>query len=162
MNMTARRSLLAACAVVVALAPGAGSAAAGKPQTISLLAINVYTGIEGYNPGGVTPPTIGSGFVGYGTLYKWAGVRRGARAGSIRVFCTFTSVDPAPATPWTDCDATLFLPPGEIELSGFIPQSSVVNLPVVGGTGAYAQASGYVRVERIGVNKFADIVHLTR
>jgi hypothetical protein len=161
-SVTARRCLLVVCAVVAALAAGVGSAAAaGKPQTISLLAIDTFTGVDGYNTSSATPPTIGSGYVGYGTVYKWAGVRRGARIGTIRILCTFTSVGVAPRAPSAFCDSTLFLPRGQLELSRFISQSALVDLPIVGGTGAYAFACGYVRVERIGVNKFADILHLT-
>jgi hypothetical protein len=58
------------------------------------------------------------------------------------------------------CNTTLFLPRGQLERSRFISQARVVDLPVVGGTGAYAHAGGYVHVEKIGANKFADTLHL--
>ena len=160
--MTARRCLLVVCTIVAALAAGVGSAAAaGKPQTISVLAIDTFTGFEGYTPGSAISATIGSGYVGYGTVYKWAGARRGARIGSIRILCTFTSAAVDLKAPSTFCNATMFLPRGQLEFSRFVSQSALVDLPVVGGTGAYALACGYVRVARIGVNKFADVLHLT-
>jgi hypothetical protein len=160
-NMTARRWLLVVGAVAATLAVVVGPAtAAGKPQTISVLAIDTFTGIEGYTPGSATMPTIGSGYVGYGTVYKWAGLRRGARIGSIRILCTFTSAGVDPSASSMFCNTTLFLPRGQLEFSRFTSQAPVVDLPVVGGTGAYAHACGYVRVDRIGVNKFADTLHL--
>src|SRR5205823_9227187 len=77
--------------------------------------------------------------------YKWAGVKRGARLGRADVVCTFTQVTGGPRrfSAKAFCSGEFYLPAGGVLLEGFVPLSngpSNFPIPVVGGTGGYANA----------------------
>jgi hypothetical protein len=144
-------------------------AAAQKPQTISLFEMDTaFYPTGGWDANSNNPPAVGQGFVSNGTYYKWAGTKRGAAVGRLQVTCTattavtFTSAGP---NGWFHCDATAFLPGGKIEVSGPLSFSAKTNtLPVVGGTGQYVGAQGYVKTTNIGSedsNTSADVIYLT-
>jgi Dirigent-like protein len=162
----------AAAASVVALAVMLGASAAGaapKPQTISLLeGDTAFYATGGWNASSNTPPAVGQGFVTNGVYYKWAGTKRGAAVGHLQVVCTVTTAvtfSSTETTGWFHCDATAFLPGGRIEASGALSFSSNTNtLPIVGGTGQYVAAQGYVTTTNIGgenSNTSADVFHIT-
>jgi len=165
-----RLALLAALAAIVVVSVGAvESSAAPKQQTISLLEMDTaFVGTGGWNSNGNAPPSIGQGFVSDGTYFKWAGNKRGAAVGHLQVLCTATTTvtfTQTSATGWFHCDATAFLPGGRIEASGPLSFSGNTNtLPVVGGTGKYVGAQGYVTTTNIGgsnSNTSADVIHIT-
>ena len=153
-------------ALVVMLGASVVSAAP-KPQTISLFEMDTaFYPTGGWN--GNSPPAVGQGFVTNGIYYKWAGAKRGAAVGRLQVACTVTTtVTFTLAGPdgWFHCDATAFLPGGKIEASGPLSFSAATNtLPIVGGTGQYVAAQGYVKTRNIGgqdSNTSADVLHIT-
>ena len=136
-----KRFLLAAvlvCAAVVVL-----PAVAAKPQTFSLLEVSTsFVGSGGFDAFGNSPPKIGQGFILASDYYKWNGTKRGAPAGSLNVVCTFVDVNAGK----TVCTAAASLAGGRITAAGLIPDGPKFQLPIVGGTGAYTGAKGYVEV----------------
>ena len=116
-----KRFLLAAvlvCAAVVVL-----PAVAAKPQTFSLLEVSTsFVGSGGFDAFGNTPPKIGQGFVLASDYYKWNGTKRGARAGSLNVVCTFVDTQAGK----TICTAAASLSGGRITASGLIPDGAEV------------------------------------
>jgi len=158
--------VFAASVVIIGASP---LSAAPKPQTISLLEMDTaFVPTGGWNAASNEPPAIGQGFVTNGTYYKWAGSKRGAAVGHLQVVCTVTTpvaFTPTGASGWFHCDATAFLPSGRIEASGALSFAAKANtLPIVGGTGSYVAAQGYVATTNIGgenSNTSADIFHIT-
>lgn len=158
--MALRRAALGASILGVALACGlSGAGASMKPQTISLLEVDTgYAGVGGYDTSGNAAPAPGQGVAFSGTLYRWAGARRGAAAGHVQAVCT--------ATPGGGgvCQGVISLASGTLALVG--PTSlggGPSNIPIVGGTGAYVGASGYMHSHDIGgpnSSESADVLHL--
>ncbi len=133
-------------ALVVAATPGA----AVKPQTISLLEVsNSLVGIGGLDVTFSSPPKVGQGFVSGSDLYQWNGRKRGAHVGTVQVVCTFTKIT-ANWSAGRSAPAPPCCPEGQITVSGSILQGPQFDVPVVGGTGIYAGARGYVRVKDLG------------
>jgi hypothetical protein len=167
-NMRTKIGLVGVCVVVGVLAVGLASAAAApQPETMSLLETDtVFVGTGGF-PTGNAAPSVGQGFVTDGVLYKWAGAKQGAGVGHVRVVCTVTSVSLAnnSGTVWTQCEVSLFLPGGLIEVAGPLSLTASANeVPIVGGTGAYVGAQGYVNHKDIGgqsSNKAVNVIHIT-
>jgi hypothetical protein len=160
-------SLTTLVAVGVLVLAVASASAAPRPQTISLLEVDTsFTGTGGFpTTSNGPPPAVGQGFISQATMYKWAGVKRGAAVGRLHVIGTITSIDPSRNTGSFHVDATLFLPAGTIEASGSASFSAKENeIPVVGGTGAYVGAQGYVQVKNIGgenSNTSSNVIHIT-
>lgn len=165
--MRGKYGLLTVFAVAVLAVGVASASAAPKPQTIRLLEVDTsFTGTGGFpTTSNGAPPAVGQGFISQATMYKWAGAKRGAPVGHLSVIGTITSIDPSRNTGRFHVDATLFLPAGMIEASGSASFSAKVNeIPVVGGTGAYVGAQGYVQVKNIGgenSNTSANVIHIT-
>jgi hypothetical protein len=166
--MHRKSGVLTALVAVGVMAVGVASvSAAPKQQTIRLLEVDTsFTGTGGFpttNNGG--PPAVGQGFISQATMYKWAGAKRGAPVGHLHVIGTITSIDPSRNTGWFHVDATLFLPAGMLEASGSASFSAKENeIPIVGGTGAYVGAQGYVQVKNIGgqnSNTSSNVIHIT-
>jgi hypothetical protein len=145
-------ALPAALAVLVVLALPAS--ALTKPQTFSLLSVESGTESEIGGFGFQREPVPGDRFAFTDQLYKWAGVKRGAHVGRVEGLCTFTKISTSSGFRATaQCAATFFLPAGQIAVEGFLqfrdaPLNFVV--PVVGGTGAYANVRGTVRIRDLG------------
>lgn len=146
------RTLIAlALTLAVALSVAASSATGlNRPQTFSLIEVEGQEiPISGF--GFDRAPRAGDQFGFVNGLYKWAGRTRGARVGHDEGICTFLR---ATATEQTfvavaHCVAEAYLPAGQILVEGFAhfsEQASRFTLPVTGGTGAYANARGYVRI----------------
>ncbi len=160
--MKGKCGLLSVCVVVGVLAVGVvSSSSAVNPQTISLLEVDTaFAGTGGYNATSNAPPSAGQGITFSGTLYKWSGSKRGAAVGHLEVICTATF------GPSGLCSAVATLPSGSIELLGTANLSGgpVKSIAVVGGTGAYVGAQGYLTTKNIegsngGVS--ADLIHIT-
>lgn len=96
-------------------------------------------------------PRGGDAFAFTDGLYKWAGKKRGARIGRVEVLCTFTTFDRGAGTGL--CTGSFFLPAGQVLASGFLRFTDGpgrFTIPVVGGTGAYANARGFIKIRDIG------------
>lgn len=159
--MRHRCGLLSIWLAVGVLAVGAAEASTTKrPQTISLLEVDTsFAGTGGYSVSSDVPPSPGQGITFGGTLYRWAGARRGAAVGHVQAVCTVTSVRGAV------CEGLIGLPSGTLALLGPANLSGgPTDIPVVGGSGAYAAAQGYMRSQSIGgrnSSESADVIHLT-
>jgi hypothetical protein len=146
------RKLLALAAAAVLASILAGSASAlNRPQVFSLLDVS-----ESFQPIGSfsfqRAPKAGDSFAFTDGLYRWAGTKRGARLGHLEVLCTFKAIGRSQGT--SLCTGEAFLPAGSILVEGYAPINfdgpSRFMLPVLGGTGAYANVRGYVRVRDLG------------
>ena len=62
---------------------------------------------------------------------------------------------------WQICTGGLLLPGGQLTVSGVIKQTELFNIPIVGGTGIYAGARGYVHVKSISDDNSADTIVIT-
>jgi hypothetical protein len=144
--------LPAALAVLAVLVSPA--AALSKPQTFSLLSVESNTESEIGGFGFQREPVPGDRFTFTDHLFKWAGAKRGAQVGRVEGLCTFTKISTTGGFRATaQCVATFFLPAGQVAVEGFVtftdgPLNFVV--PVIGGTGAYANARGTVRIRDLG------------
>jgi hypothetical protein len=149
--------LCGALALSVGVATSSGSV---KPQTLSLLEVDTsFAPTGGWSETSGVPPAIGQGFAFGGILYKWAGTRRGKAVGHIAAMCTVVTKNDAL------CHGSLSLPVGVIELLTHFNLSNegAQDIPVVGGTGAYVGAQGYMRTTPIGggdSNKSSLVIHL--
>jgi hypothetical protein len=139
---------------VLVVAVSSGSALT-KPQTFSLLSVSsdTETPIDGFTF--QREPVPGDRFVFTDQLYKWAGIKRGAHVGHDEGICTFTriSVTSSSFGGSAQCAATFFLPGGQIEVQGVLPiVEGPLNfvVPVIGGTGVYANARGTVHIRDLG------------
>jgi hypothetical protein len=153
--MRAGVALVGAIVAVFSIAAGSASGLSA-PQTFSVLEVdesdqgNVIGGFEFQRL-----PAAGDRFSFKSGLYRWAGVKRGARIGRDEGICTFTHVSPDPSTFSADglCTASAFLPAGQIHVQGFVHFSdgpTRLTLPVIGGTGRYAGVRGYLKVRDLG------------
>lgn len=151
-----RITLVAALAAAVSLVALSPASALTRPQVFSLLEVsgpdtNLGPG-NGFDHGG--PPTLGDRFVITSTFYKWAGRKRGAHVGRLEGMCTITKLDVAAQSASTFCTVTIYLPAGQLLAAAqisFSPKSGPSFLvPIIGGTGAYAGARGYVKSTNLG------------
>ena len=132
--------------VVVSVAVWVASASAiSKPQVFSLLAIDNGMGqpINGFMFD--RQPVAGDQFPIAENLYKWAGTKKGAPAGHDQGIATFVIVGKSSQT--TLFTVTAYLGGGTIFVNGMgrtTEGNESVTLPIVGGTGKYAGARGYV------------------
>jgi hypothetical protein len=144
----------------------AAASAAPKPQTISFLEVNTsFIGTGGYNGDSSAPPSPGQGFGFTSTLFKWAGVKKGALLGHDQVLCTVLSEDVSTGSVQAQCAATNFFTGGTIELAGSTNFADpVTHVAVVGGTGIYAGAAGTATIRNIGgqtSSSSAYVIHIT-
>lgn len=146
-------ALLASVAVVASLSVTPASAI-DRPQTFSLLEINESDiQINGFDFQRGPRPGDGFGFVN--GLYKWAGTKRGARFGHDEGLCTFLKVSATEQSFSASayCTASFFLPAGTVLVAAFLHFTDGpgrFDVAVTGGTGAYANARGFVRIRDIG------------
>jgi hypothetical protein len=144
--------------VVSSVAFWASSASAIKgPQTFSLLEVSTPTSDQPLGDFTFDRPPVGGDRTAFtNELYKWAGTKRGARAGRDQVMITFitgfgSDVSKKATALFT---AQAYLQGGTIFVEGYAqlnPNGPFKGtLPVVGGTGTYANARGYLNVRDIG------------
>jgi hypothetical protein len=140
-----------AMAVGISIAVGASSASAlVKPREFTLLEIEGPPAPSFGDPGD-RPPKAGDRFQTTNQLYRWTG-KKGIRVGRDRVLFTFmTGFGPTFShQAIVLLQAQAYLPDGTIFVEGFEslkpdgPDTLV--LPVVGGTGIYANTRGYLNV----------------
>jgi Dirigent-like protein len=148
-------ALIAVLVVSVALWPGAAPALE-KPRTFSLLEVDV----SGAPLGDFTfdrAPVGGDQFTETNALYRWTGAKsRGALVGRNQVVVTFVSGHGPKFTRRATLLITgqFYLPDGTLLVEGYgsVPPSGPhrFKFPVVGGTGVYANARGYIDVRDVG------------
>lgn len=148
--------VLAVIALTVAV--GATSVSAiSSPRVFSLLYVPSPSELPLSGVALDRAPRGGDQFPIAGTLYKWAGTKRGARVGRIKGMYTVQSIGASGGT-------FLFIPqvylPGGTILSqgyGEIGAVTKFTLPVIGGTGIYAGVRGYVKLRDLGNTSKANL-----
>jgi hypothetical protein len=153
MKLRLAMPLIAAAAVLGAYASSPASALS-RPQVFSLLDVtnNNVQPIAGFTFSRL--PQAGDRFALDDVMYKWAGTKRGAAVGHLFGLCTFVSVSPPPSFHARGlCTGDFRLPAGSVLVEGtvgFTNGPSRFALPVIGGTGAYANARGFVKIRDLG------------
>lgn len=137
-----RRALAVAALGVAALVVSAVAPAGAqtRPETINVVA----TG-ESFQPIGFGEdrgPRVGEGFVLSGSLYEWAGRKRGKRIGRFELHVVATSDRGGYES------GSRSSPPGRSSSRGFTPFADVPveRQAVIGGTGRYVGARGSITV----------------
>ena len=103
-------------------------------------------------------PRPGDQFAFKSGLYKWAGTKRGARIGHDIGRCAFVRVAGNEQHPslTAHCAASFSLPAGSIIAEVFLnlPEGPLhADVPVIGGTGAYANARGFINIRDLGTGE---------
>jgi hypothetical protein len=150
-----RISFAAAIATVAAAGVLAVPAVAlDRPQVFSLIDVgsNNVQPIAGFTFERL--PQAGDRFSLDDVMYKWAGTKRGVPVGHLYGLCTFLSVAPPPAFSARGlCTGQFLLPAGSILVEGSVRFTDGPNrftLPVLGGTGGYANVRGFVKIRDLG------------
>jgi hypothetical protein len=142
--------IFALAAIFLAAIGIAGTASAiTRPQVIRVLEV----GTADVNLDGQGEPKAGDRFYSASSLYKWASTGRGKRVGRDEVICTFTRVDFEHGHASAFCTAQFFLPGGSMVGQTFIRFTEgplQTDVPIMGGTGAYANVTGFVHIRDIG------------
>jgi hypothetical protein len=136
----------------------ASSASAIKgPQTFSLLEVSTPNSDQPLGDFTFDRPPVGGDRIAFtNELYKWAGTKRGARAGRDQVTVSFITGFGSDFSKKATAlfTAQAYLQGGTIFVEGYgqlNPNGPLkVTLPVVGGTGTYANARGYLNVRDLG------------
>ena len=89
-------------------------------------------------------PDVGDLFISGSDLYSWAGGKRGAHVGVIRVVCTLVAPNAG------QCQGTFSLLGGTLETAGYVHFGTTTRVPIAGGTGIYAGAHGTFTSTPIG------------
>ena len=151
-------SVLAALAL--ALVATASASALSRPEVISLLVLapGESTSIPPFSEDAVPP--VGARVFFRNSLYKWAGTRRGERVGRLEGTCTITGHDKRSVSAY--CTEEASLPAGQILAAGFIrfTESGIFDLPVIGGTGRYGNARGWLRIKDLPTGNTSFVFHL--
>jgi len=151
-----RRILVLAAIAASAAVWSASSPALNSPRVFSLLDAPPGTDLQLGDFTFDRPPVGGDRFAFVHTLYRWAGTKKGARVGSLRVVVTFVTGFGErfdhPALVLVDAQATI--PGGSVMVTGYgnlnADGPARLTLPVVGGTGIYDNVRGYVKVRDLG------------
>jgi hypothetical protein len=149
-------ALVAALAVSVALWAPAASALK-KPRTFSLLEVIRTPPAPLGDFTFDRAPAGGDQFTETGVLYRWAGAKsKGVRVGRDRLLLTFVTGFGENFTHRATLllVAQVYLPDGTLMIQGYanVPPDGPrrFKLPVVGGTGVYADVRGYVTARSLG------------
>ncbi len=131
---------------------GMSASALNSPKVFSLLDVSSPNTppINGFTFNRL--PRAGDQFAIMDNLYKWAGAKKGALAGRVEGIGTFLSVGDSGARALFVAQA--HLNGGTVLVQGYglgnFGGRSMFTFPVVGGTGIYANARGYVVVRDLG------------
>jgi hypothetical protein len=148
-----------AAAAIVSISP---TAAVSKPQTFSLLGLpERFQPIEGFSETG--PPALGARVLITERLRELNGRKSGARVGRSEILCTVIGTWGKSHRSPAYCTAAYMLPAGQILVAGFGPSPvgpEGARVPIVGGTGAYASARGWVKVRDLPGFRTTNEIHL--
>ena len=135
---------------------GTSASAISGPQTFSLLEVSPPNSDQPIGDFTFDRPPAGGDRIAFrNELYKWAGTKRGARAGRDQVLITFiTGFGPDFSQKATALFvAQVYIPGGTMLAQGYAQLAEgplKARFPIVGGTGIYANARGYVNVRDLG------------
>lgn len=152
---------IAAIAIATLTSSASGTT---RPRVFSLLEVE---GAPRALDRGATrqPPKLGSRFAFTSALYEWeAGGRRGDRVAHRDGVCMWTEVEVAAQSATILCSGVFFLPGGQIYSTGmirFAKNAQLPDVPVIGGTGRYANVRGFIRIREVGPGKTKLEFHLT-
>jgi hypothetical protein len=151
------RKLLALSVVALSVAFWATPASAlNSPRVFSLLDAPPQIDHEMGQFGFDRAPAGGDQFAFTHTLYRWAGTKQGPRVGRLHVVGTFvTGFGPTfSRSAVVLISAQAHLPGGTVMVEGYgklTPDGPTrLTLPVIGGTGVYGNARGFVNVRDLG------------
>lgn len=151
-----RRRIAGGAAVLFAFWIGVTSAAAiDRPRTLNILEIDESDQSVNLGFDFQRLPRPGDQFGFKSGLYTWSGANRGARVGHDEGHCIFVRVTGGEQNPSIDahCAASFSLPGGTVLAEAFLrlPEGPLIaDIPVIGGTGAYANARGFVHIRDLG------------
>lgn len=143
------------------------ASAVSSPQTFSLLEVEIPKNarpLGNFKPD--RPPVAGDQFTVTNALYKWAGSKRGARAGRVQVLHTFITGFGSDFGHKATLlfEAQVYLLGGSMFVEGYGQVSpngpSKIMFPIVGGTGTYANARGYLNLRTVADGKRHLTFHL--
>jgi hypothetical protein len=152
--------LLCTAALLAAATTAAASTAASKTVTLTLVEKDIaFRVIDNPPKGGRNkPPSMGDEFVFTSALLTKAG----KHVGHLDATCTVTSPG---AKGFSTCTGVMALPNGQLSAVALIPTENNVaqDISIVGGTGAYAGATGVLHTVSRGQNSpyTDDTIHLT-
>ncbi|HZQ02674.1 MAG TPA: hypothetical protein VFA88_01490 [Gaiellaceae bacterium] len=150
------RLIACGAGVLLVLSVAVASASAiDRPQTFSMLEIDESDASVDLGFDFQRLPRPGDQFAFKSGLYQWAGTKRGVRVGRDEGHCIFVRVagDAQHLSLDAHCAASFFLPAGSVVAEAFLslPEGALnADIPVVGGTGAYANARGFVHIRDLG------------
>jgi hypothetical protein len=143
--------------VALVAAWGTSASAISGPQTFSLLEVSPPNSDQPIGDFTFNRPPRGGDQIAFtNELYKWAGTKKGARAGRDQVLITFiTGFGPDFSQKATALFAAqAYLQGGTIFIQGYAQLNAdgplKAKFPIVGGTGTYANARGYLNVRDLG------------
>jgi hypothetical protein len=154
---------VAGVAAGLALAAGAVSASSTPTQVLSLLDVNgTQHGLGGYHF--QHPPRAGDQTARTDQLYTWIDGKRGGHAGRAElIIISKTDLNRSGAVGLLT--AQMFLPAGSLLVEGYAQFGGAekpATFPIVGGTGRYATARGYVVSRPLGNDRTNLTFHLDR
>jgi hypothetical protein len=153
---------VAILALTLVAATGATSApSTATPRAFSLLEVTGKAhGLNGFHF--QRAPRAGDQIAQTDALYEWADGKRGARAGRAEMITTTTS-NAGPHGFVALLIAQAFVPGGSLFVEGYAdfgPSDAPKSFPILGGTGSYATARGYVTARPLGQDSTKLDFHL--
>jgi hypothetical protein len=144
--------------MVLPVAVLASSASAlSSPQTFSLLEVSTPNSQQPMGDFTFNRAPVGGDQLAFANdLYKWAGTKKGARAGRDEVIITFVTGFGSEFSQKATAlfAAQVYLQGGTIFAQGYGQLNpngpSKYTFPIIGGTGTYANVRGYVNVRDLG------------
>jgi hypothetical protein len=153
-------AIIAGAGLVIGVSPASGL---DEPEVIRLIEVEeTFTPLDGVDFSEEALPPIGARFTFKDGLYRWAGTKRGTRIGRLEGLCTWVSAEARVAVSAL-CTAVAFLPAGKIVLVAhvrFSEETTTFVIPVVGGTGRYANARGTVMLRDLPSGTSAAVFRL--
>jgi hypothetical protein len=143
--------LVAVCALAVAVGSGtlATASSTGVAQTLTLTTVDIPKS-EVYLDEGRQGESVGDTFI-----FREALLRDGKKRGSVSITCITTTRSTS------RCWGTMRMPEGTIEAAGDILFRKTFVLPVVGGTGGYAGASGELAITQLTDRRDRYVIELS-